>query len=105
MNVSTLRKVALFAVVICFTAAAYAQLGGMPMLMITGQKPVKASKQGHFQIVDIVDMMKPLTKYTRQIVSADARTRPPSGSNATPTRDGALTTNSGTGDATVGSKR
>src|SRR6188508_2690655 len=53
------------------TAAAYAQLGGMPMLMITGQKPVKASKQGHFQIVDIVDMMKPLTKYTRQIVSAD----------------------------------
>lgn len=53
------------------TAAAYAQLGGMPMLMLTGQKPVKASKQGHFQIVDIVDMMKPLTKYTRQIVSAD----------------------------------
>ena len=53
------------------TAAAYAQLGGMPMLMITGQKPVKASKQGHFQIVDIVDMMKPLTKYTRQVVSAD----------------------------------
>jgi len=53
------------------TAAAYAQLGAMPMMMITGQKPVKASKQGHFQIVDIVDMMKPLTKYTRQIVSAD----------------------------------
>jgi acetolactate synthase I/II/III large subunit len=53
------------------TAAAYAQLGGMPMFMITGQKPVKISKQGHFQIVDIVDMMKPLTKYTRQIVSAD----------------------------------
>ena len=53
------------------TAAAYAQLGAMPMLMVTGQKPVKTSKQGHFQIVDIVDMMKPLTKYTRQIVSAD----------------------------------
>ena len=53
------------------TSAAYAQLGGMPMFMITGQKPVKASKQGHFQIVDVVDMMKPLTKYTRQIVSAD----------------------------------
>src|SRR5690606_37771976 len=31
------------------TAAAYAQLGAMPMLMITGQKPVKLSKQGHFQ--------------------------------------------------------
>lgn len=53
------------------TAAAYAQLGAMPMLMLTGQKPVKHSKQGHFQIVDIVDMMKPLTKYTKQIVSAD----------------------------------
>ena len=53
------------------TAAAYAQLGAMPMLMITGQKPVKLSKQGHFQIVDIVSMMVPLTKYTKQIVSAD----------------------------------
>jgi acetolactate synthase I/II/III large subunit len=53
------------------TAAAYAQLGAMPMLMLTGQKPIKASKQGHFQIVDIVDMMRPLTKYTRQISSAD----------------------------------
>ena len=32
------------------TAAAYAQLGGMPMIMLTGQKPVKTSKQGQFQI-------------------------------------------------------
>lgn len=52
------------------TAAAYAQLGGMPMLMITGQKPIKTSKQGQFQIVDIVDMMRPLTKHTWQIVGA-----------------------------------
>jgi acetolactate synthase-1/2/3 large subunit len=52
------------------TAAAYAQLGGMPMMMITGQKPVKSSKQGQFRIVDIVDMMRPSTKYTRQLVSA-----------------------------------
>jgi acetolactate synthase I/II/III large subunit len=51
------------------TAAAYAQLGGMPMLMVTGQKPIKSSKQGHFQIVDVVGMMQPLTKLTRQIVS------------------------------------
>ena len=51
------------------TAAAYAQLGGMPMLMITGQKPIKSSKQGQFQIVDVVDMMRPLTKYTKQLVS------------------------------------
>ncbi|MFT5169743.1 MAG: acetolactate synthase-1/2/3 large subunit, partial [Candidatus Omnitrophota bacterium] len=51
------------------TAAAYAQLGGMPMVMITGQKPVKTSKQGQFQIVDVVEMMRPLTKYTKQIVN------------------------------------
>jgi acetolactate synthase-1/2/3 large subunit len=54
------------------TAAAYANLGGMPMVMITGQKPIKNPKQGHFQIVDVVDMMRPLTKYTRTIVAADA---------------------------------
>jgi acetolactate synthase-1/2/3 large subunit len=53
------------------TAAAYAQLGAMPMLMITGQKPIKQSKQGQFQIVDIVHMMKPLTKYTKQIVNGN----------------------------------
>lgn len=51
------------------TAAAYAQLGGMPLIMITGQKPIKKSKQGQFQIVDIVDMMRPLTKYAKQIVN------------------------------------
>ncbi len=54
------------------TAAAYAQLGGMPMLMITGQKPIKSSKQGQFQIVNIVDTMRPLTKYTQQIVSGSS---------------------------------
>ncbi len=53
------------------TAAGYAQLGGMPMLMITGQKPIKTSKQGRFQILDVVDMMGPLTKFTHQLASAD----------------------------------
>jgi acetolactate synthase-1/2/3 large subunit len=53
------------------TAAAYAQLGGMPMLMITGQKPIKHSKQGRFQILDVVGMMKPITKHTHQLASAD----------------------------------
>lgn len=53
------------------TAAAYAQLGGMPMLMISGQKPIKSSKQGLFQILDVVDLMRPLTKYTRQISNAN----------------------------------
>lgn len=53
------------------TPAAYAQLGAMPMLMITGQKPIKTSKQGRFQVIDIVDMMRPITKFTSQIVSGD----------------------------------
>ncbi|AFJ03196.1 hypothetical protein Q7C_2057 [Methylophaga frappieri] len=50
------------------TPAAYAQLGGMPMLIITGQKPIKASKQALFQIVDVVNMLRPITKYTKQVV-------------------------------------
>ncbi|HYI39109.1 MAG TPA: acetolactate synthase large subunit [Allosphingosinicella sp.] len=53
------------------TAAAYAQLGGMPMMMITGQKPIKKSKQGRFQILDVVAMMGPITKFTHQLASAD----------------------------------
>ena len=53
------------------TAAAYANLGAMPMVMLTGQKPVKVSKQGQFQIVDVIDMMQPLTKYTKQLESGD----------------------------------
>jgi len=53
------------------TAAAYAQLGGMPMLMITGQKPIKKSKQGRFQILDVVAMMGPITKYAHQLASSD----------------------------------
>ncbi len=54
------------------TAAAYAHLGAMPMLMITGQKAIKSARQARFQIVDIVGAMRPLTKSTRQIVSAAA---------------------------------
>lgn len=53
------------------TAGAYAYLGGMPLLMITGQKPLKRSKQGRFQILNVVEMMMPLTKYTHQLASAD----------------------------------
>jgi len=53
------------------TAAAYSQLAAMPMVMITGQKPIKHSKQGKFQILDVVEMMHPLTKYTHSIVSGN----------------------------------
>ncbi len=54
------------------TGAAYAHLGAMPMILITGQKPVMSAKQARFQIVDIVSSMKPLTKMTRQILSPAA---------------------------------
>ncbi len=53
------------------TAAAYAQLGAMPMLMITGQKPIKTSKQGRFQIIDVVALMRPITKFAKQIVNGN----------------------------------
>ena len=52
------------------TGAAYALLGAMPMILITGQKPILSSRQARFQIVDIVNTMRPLTKHSGQIVSA-----------------------------------
>jgi acetolactate synthase-1/2/3 large subunit len=54
------------------TAAAYAHLGAMPMVMITGQKAIRSSRQARFQIVDIVATMRPLTKMATQIVAAQS---------------------------------
>jgi acetolactate synthase I/II/III large subunit len=51
------------------TGAAYALLGAMPMVMVTGQKGVLSRKQARFQVVDIVSTMTPLTKMAHQIVS------------------------------------
>jgi acetolactate synthase-1/2/3 large subunit len=53
------------------TPAAFAQLGAMPLVMITGQKPILTSKQARFQILDVVELMKPVTKFTRQIVNGN----------------------------------
>jgi acetolactate synthase-1/2/3 large subunit len=53
------------------TSAAYALLGGMPVLFLTGQKPIRASKQGRFQIIDVVQIMDPVTHFTRQIVDGN----------------------------------
>ncbi|MBP7061627.1 hypothetical protein KBA84_02220 [Patescibacteria group bacterium] len=39
----------------------------MPVIVITGQKPIKKSKQGRFQILDVVAMMRPLTKWATSI--------------------------------------
>ena len=53
------------------TSAAYAQLGGMPTLFITGQKPIKKSRQGNFQMINTVEMFKPITKSTKQIINGE----------------------------------
>lgn len=53
------------------TCASYALLAGLPVLFVTGQKPIKKSKQGRFQIIDIVRMMEPVTRFSKQIVDAN----------------------------------
>jgi acetolactate synthase-1/2/3 large subunit len=53
------------------TAAAFAKVGAMPMVMITGQKGILTSRQARFQIVDTVAAMAPLTKLAHQIVSTE----------------------------------
>ena len=53
------------------TGIAYTQLCGYPLLAITGQKAARENWQGQFQIIDIVSMMKPLTKSATSIVSPD----------------------------------
>src|SRR5258708_19106567 len=51
------------------TGAAYAHLGAMPMIMLTGQKAIMTAKQARFQIVDVIASMRPLTKMARQIIT------------------------------------
>lgn len=53
------------------TAAAFAKVGAMPMVMVTGQKGILTSRQARFQIVDTVAAMAPLTKLAHQIVSTE----------------------------------
>lgn len=52
------------------TGVAYAQLWWMPVMVITGQKPIKKSKQWRFQVLDVVGMMKPITKFSTSIIDA-----------------------------------
>ncbi|MDJ0521727.1 MAG: acetolactate synthase large subunit [Planctomycetota bacterium] len=53
------------------TGVAYAQLGGMPLIAITGQKPLRGNLEGNFQLVDVVSMFRPLTKWATAIASPD----------------------------------
>ncbi|KAB0677576.1 acetolactate synthase large subunit [Aureimonas leprariae] len=53
------------------TPAAYALLGGMPLVMVTGQRKILSSREGHFQSVDVIATMTPLTKASRRITNGD----------------------------------
>lgn len=57
------------------TAMAYAQLGGMPLIAVTGQKKLLSNRQGQFQMVDVVSVMKPLTKWATSVSSVGAISR------------------------------
>ncbi len=51
------------------TPVAHAYLAAMPMLVLTGQKAVRDNKQGQYQVVDIVDVMRPITKFAAKVPS------------------------------------
>jgi acetolactate synthase I/II/III large subunit len=52
------------------TGIAHAQLGGMPFVAITGQKPRRGNWEARFQQVDVVGAFQPLCKWNTSIVSA-----------------------------------
>ncbi len=51
------------------TPVAHAYLAAMPMLVITGQKAVRDNRLGQYQLVDVVDVMRPITKFAAKIPS------------------------------------
>ena len=81
------------------TSAAYAYLGGFPCVILTGQKPIRHSKQGHFQIVDIVSAAltalgtRPFVRasWRAPLASIASRTRAPPPPPPPPHPDGLCT--------------
>ena len=51
------------------TAVAHAHLAAMPMLVITGQKAMRDNRMGRYQLVDVVEVMRPITKFAARIPS------------------------------------
>jgi acetolactate synthase-1/2/3 large subunit len=49
------------------TGIAHAQLCGIPLVAITGQKGIRENWQADFQVIDVVGMMEPITKRTVQV--------------------------------------
>jgi acetolactate synthase-1/2/3 large subunit len=50
------------------TGVAHAQLIGAPFLSISGQKALRGNRQARFQLIDIVSVMRPITKDAVSIV-------------------------------------
>jgi acetolactate synthase-1/2/3 large subunit len=44
------------------TGIAHAQLIGAPVVSISGQKALRENRQARFQLIDVVNMMRPITK-------------------------------------------
>lgn len=53
------------------TGIAHAQLGGFPLVALTGQKAVRGNLEGAFQLLDVVGTMRPLTKWATSLASVD----------------------------------
>lgn len=50
------------------TGVAHAQLIGAPLVSISGQKALRENRQARFQLIDIVSIMRPITKEAVSIV-------------------------------------
>ncbi len=50
------------------TGVAHAQLIGAPFVSISGQKSVRSNWQARFQLIDVVSLMRPITKNSESIV-------------------------------------
>src|SRR5574342_1244084 len=44
------------------TGIAHAQLIGAPLVSISGQKAIRSNWQARFQLIDVVSLMRPITK-------------------------------------------
>ena len=50
-----------------FTGLAHAELGGMPVVAITGQKPSRDNDEGAFQVVDVPAAARPLVRWATSV--------------------------------------
>jgi acetolactate synthase-1/2/3 large subunit len=53
------------------TGIAHGQLIGAPVVSISGQKALRHNRQGKFQLVDIISLMRPITKGAVSIADTD----------------------------------